>query len=83
VNGTGRVTVTVDLKSTLYGAKLEIYTLAFRKIDEKIFGNIPAGPWSYSFILKNTWGGYLANGLYYVVLDSIQEKRIAKLIVIR
>jgi hypothetical protein len=83
VDGSGKVTVTVDLTYSLYGAKLKIYTLAFRKIDEMTIGNIPAGPWRYSFVLKNTGGGILANGLYYVVLDSLYDKRIAKLLLIR
>jgi hypothetical protein len=83
VDGNGRVSVTVNLTFPLYGAKLKIYTLAYRKVDEMPIGNIPAGPWSYSFVLKNSWGGNLADGLYYVVLDSLYDKRIAKLLVLR
>jgi len=79
----GEVTATMLLNSPIESAHLEIYTLAFRKVKDVSLGNLPAGPWSYTFKLKNIWGNELSNGLYYLVLDNTQVRNISKMLILR
>ena len=62
--------------------KVQIFTLAFRKVNERTFPQVPPGV-SVSIDLKDKNGIPLASGLYYVVVETSQGKSIAKLIIVR
>jgi hypothetical protein len=62
--------------------QVEIFTIAFRKVQEETFPNVPAGA-AVTIDLKDRWGRPLANGLYYVVVIIDGKHYVAKLIVLR
>ena len=61
--------------------KVQIFTLAFRKIREMDFpaqGAVSDIP----FDLKDQWGASLSNGLYYLVVTTDQGRKTLKLLVL-
>lgn len=68
--------------TTTSDVKLQVFTLAYRKVEEQEFpkqSNLSQIP----VLLKDTWGNNLANGLYYVVANTNQGQFIAKLLVLK
>jgi len=63
-------------------AHVKIFTLAFRKILDQDYTQVPAGV-DPSFDLKDNWGVPLANGLYYLVIDRPEGRTIVKILVLR
>jgi len=62
--------------------RVEIYTIAFRKVIDQTFPSIPAST-AIQVKLVNSWGNALADGLYYVVVTSNSGKATGKLLVLR
>jgi hypothetical protein len=62
---------------------VQIFTVAFRKVKEQVFPDRPAGTSTLSISLVDNWGYPLANGLYYVVVQTNQNRWVEKLLVLR
>ena len=62
--------------------RVEIFTSAFRKVQEEIFPNVPPGV-AVTVELKDRWGKPLADGLYYVVVIVDGKRSISKLLILR
>jgi hypothetical protein len=62
--------------------KVQVFTVAFRKVHEENFGGVlPNG--SVLLALKDSRDKPLANGLYYVVVESEIGRSIGKLLIMR
>ena len=61
---------------------MRIYTLTSRKVFDRDISQIPVGV-DVLLELKDNWGTPLANGLYYVVTETSQGRRIQKLLILR
>jgi len=62
--------------------QVEIFTVAFRKVNSYYFPNVPAGA-TVQLELVDRKGTPLASGLYYVVVNSNQGRSIFKLLILR
>ena len=62
--------------------EVEIFTSAFRKIQDETFYGVSAGS-PLTVELTDRWGKPLANGLYYVAVVIDGKRSIAKLLIIR
>ena len=62
--------------------RVEIFTLAFRKVQERTFQRVPEGS-DISVELRDRGGYELANGLYYVRVQVGAQHQIVKLLVMR
>ncbi len=62
--------------------EVEIFTTAFRKVQEETFPNVPSGT-AVRVQLTDRWGTPLANGLYYVVVIVDGHRSFGKLLVLR
>lgn len=62
--------------------KIEIFTLAFRKVQDETFFNVPGGT-AIPVELKDRWGKPLANGIYYVMVSMDGKRYVAKLLVLQ
>lgn len=70
----------VNEKSTM---RLEVYTTAYRKVLSLSLGERTRGSHLEVLPLRDAYGKRLSNGLYYVVLRSIDRRLIGKMIVLR
>jgi hypothetical protein len=82
VTGPGPVTLQVSLKSP-GRVQISVYSTAFRRVNEIILPDVPAGTNDLSLPLTDRQGNPLANGLYYVVVQTPQGRSIIKLLVLR
>ena len=62
--------------------RVEIFTVNYRMVVDETFYSVPSGT-SVTVNLTSKWGTTLANGLYYVVVDTKGGKSIGKLLVLR
>jgi hypothetical protein len=62
--------------------RVEIYTTAFRKVEDMTFDSIPAGT-AVVVPLTGRGGNPLANGIYYLVVTTNAGKVTGKLLVLR
>jgi hypothetical protein len=62
--------------------KVRIFTLAFRKVQDNTYPQVPAGV-DVPISLMDKWGKPLASGLYYVVVNTSQGRTIAKFLILR
>ncbi len=62
--------------------RVEIFTLAFRKVNELNFSQVAPGG-SVTVPLTDRWNKPLADGLYYVVIKTGQGRSIGKLLIFR
>jgi hypothetical protein len=62
--------------------RVEIYTLAFRKVQDHSYGPMPSGT-PITIQLTGPSGNPLANGIYYVVVTVNGTRTIGKLLVLR
>jgi hypothetical protein len=62
--------------------KVEVFTLAFRKVQEKTETISPASPWIVVQPVDKA-NTTLSNGLYYVVLNTPSKRIVLKLLVLR
>ncbi len=56
--------------------------MAFKRVAEKTFLNVPRGI-TVTLDMIDSWGEPLANGLYYVVVETKKGKATAKLMIQR
>jgi hypothetical protein len=67
--------------------KVQLYTVAFRKVFEKKYPGQAAGQdcliSNRSGQLVDTWGNPLSSGLYYVVVTTNSGRTIGKMLVLR
>jgi hypothetical protein len=82
VNGTGLVQTAFNVGGS-GDVKLQIFTAAFRKVQEEDLGDLSAGNQTTTFELKDHWGRSLANGLYYVVISQGSQRTVGKLLVVK
>jgi hypothetical protein len=66
----------------LSNVRVEVYTLAFRKVKDETFDSIPSGT-AVTLTLTGRGGNNLANGIYYVVVTTHSGRTIGKLLVLR
>ncbi len=83
VKGPGPVTIQITLTQEEPVVRVEIFTTAFRKVNEIDRYQVPAGVILVPIPLSDKAGMPLANGLYYVVVQTPQKRMITKLIVLR
>ena len=77
------MTVQIFLASPAPRAEIEIFTLAFRKVNEITLSNVQAGLTDLGLPLTDKEGNPLANGLYYVVVTTKSGRYTGKLLVLR
>ena len=83
VTGPGPVMVQLVLQNSNDPVKLKIFTTAFRKILEKNLTAAGAGVQTFTVDLDDNLGAPLANGLYYLVVQTPQGRFIEKLLILR
>lgn len=83
VKGSESVTIQISLPIPATDVDIQIFTTAFRKVNEIRLSQVPAGVMAYSYNLEDQWGKPLANGLYYVVVTANGQKMILKLLILR
>jgi hypothetical protein len=62
--------------------KVQIFTLNFRKVNETVFPQVPAGA-SVRINLTDRWNKPLASGIYYIVVITDEGRTVTKLMIIR
>jgi rhamnogalacturonan endolyase len=77
------VTATFTLRDPSPWVHVEVFTTAFRKVNQISLVNVPAGPARVSLPLTDKNGSPLANGVYYLVVVNQQGRAIGKLLVLR
>ncbi len=80
-NGTQPLLIAVPLTAPA-DVKVQIFTTAFRKVQEKNYPSQPVGI-PVSITLNDREGTPLASGLYYVVVITPQGRSIGKLLILR
>jgi hypothetical protein len=68
----GPVNINIPGQMVTSDVRVEIFTTAFRKVQDTTFPKIPAGM-DVSIDMTDRWGNLLANGLYYVVVTANPE----------
>ena len=61
--------------------KIQIFTTAFRLVQETDYSSVPYGPLTVNLVDK--WGHPLASGLYYVVIEVDGHHSVVKLLLLR
>jgi GH18 family chitinase len=82
VLGPGPVTLVLTLPQG-GDVKVRIFTAAFRKMLESLHSQVPAGTATFSLEMKDQWGKPLANGIYYVVVEGPQGRKVLKLLLLQ
>jgi hypothetical protein len=77
------VTLQIFLGSPDSKVTIEVFTLAFRKVNTITLSNVPAGVSDIALPLTDREGRPFANGLYYVVVQTPQGRVIVKLLITR
>ena len=83
VSGSGPVTLQFTLSQPAGKVFIKLFTPAFRKIQETALTYVPAGLVKVSLDLEDAHGMPLANGIYYVVVETDQTRMIGKLLILR
>ena len=78
----GTVNILPQAYAGISNVRVEIFTSAFRKVQDKTFENIPSGQ-SVSISLTDRWGAPLASGIYYVVVTTSSGRSISKLLILK
>jgi len=77
---------TVNVLSPAYSGvsnvEVELFTTAFRRVQDEVFSDIHSGT-AVKVNLTDEWGHPLADGLYYVVVIVDGKRSIGKLLVLR
>lgn len=60
---------------------IQLFTIAFRKVQETTYRSVPYGPLKINLV--DDWGNPLASGLYYVVIEVGNERNVVKLLLLR
>ena len=77
------VTISFTLRDNSPWVHVEIFTTAFRKVNQIDLSNVSAGGQLVSIPLTDSHGSPLANGVYYIVVVNQQGRAIGKLLVQR
>src|SRR5208282_1418148 len=83
VSGPGPVSLQITLSAPASSVKIEIFTTAFRKVNQIDLSNVSAGVTTVPISLTGKGGTTLANGLYYVVVVAPQGRLVTKLLVLK
>jgi hypothetical protein len=83
VKDSGSTTIRISLPVPAAEVNIQIFTSAFRKVNEIRLAQVPAGVTDTSLNLADKWGKVLANGLYYVVMSIDGQRTIGKLLIMR
>ena len=83
VKDSGPATIRLSLPVPAAEVDIQIFTMAFRKVNEIRLSQVPAGVTETSLNLVDRWGKALANGLYYVVVTIDGRRSIVKLLITR
>jgi hypothetical protein len=70
-DGTAPVRIHVPLK-TMSDVKIKVYTTGFRKVQEMDYSALTSSDSEVTLPLWDKWGTGLANGLYYVEVETQQ-----------
>jgi hypothetical protein len=81
--GPGPVTLQLSLSGPESSLDLEVFTTAFRKVNDIHLGQVPAGVTDWPLPLKDQWGTPLADGLYYAIVRGSGRRLSARLLVLR
>jgi hypothetical protein len=89
-DGTKPVSVNVPGLTVTSNITVQIFTTAFRKVQEIPFSNVLVGT-DINFSLTDKWGTHLASGLYYVVVTTTPagatgqspKRSVCKLLILR
>jgi hypothetical protein len=81
-DGTAPVNVRPPYFTGVSDVKVQVYTLAFRKVQEKTYKGLVAGQ-DCQIRMTDTWNNPLASGLYYVVVTSNSGRTIGKMLILR
>ena len=73
-------TISFTLRDNSSWVHVEIFTTAFRKVNQVDLSNVPAGAQLVSVPLTDSHGSPLANGIYYIVVVTQQGRAIGKLL---
>jgi hypothetical protein len=82
VKGTDQVTVLPPTFSGVSDVRIQVFTLAFRKVLDNTNRGMVSGQ-GIPIPLVDSYNDPLANGLYYVVVTTNEGRKIGKLIVLR
>ena len=94
-DGTKPVMVAVNLAQATDQVTVEIFTVAFRKVQETTYSNSQNATasalggaavskvWTVPVTLTDKWGTPLASGLYYVIVGTPNGKSVGKLLIER
>ena len=81
-DGSRPVSIHVPGRAGTSNVKVQIFTLAFRLVQQQAFQDMPVGT-DVKVDLKDKWGHPLASGLYYVVVTVDGQRTVGKLLVLR
>jgi len=68
--------------SGVSNVRVEIYTVAFRKVLDETFDSVPSGT-VVVVTLTGRGGSVLSNGVYYLVVTTNSGRTLGKLLVLR
>ena len=77
--------MTVDVTVAKAGdvVRIQLFTTAYRKINEIVLSSLPVGMTPVQLVLRDMKGKLLANGVYYIRVISGSAITIGKLMVLR
>jgi hypothetical protein len=78
----GQVQIFIPGRAETSDIRVQIYTVAFRMVQDGLFRQIPVGA-TVEIELKDKSGKFLASGLYYVVVSFGGQKSVGKLKILR
>jgi len=81
-DGTQPVTLHIPGRTGTSDVTVQIFTSAFRLVQQQVFAQVPAGT-DVPINLTDKWGHPLASGLYYVVVSVDGKRMTTKLIILR
>ncbi len=76
------VTIVPAFYPGVSNVRVEVYTIAFRKVQDTTYLSVPSGT-GVALNLVNEWGNPLANGLYYLEVTTKSGKSTSKLLILR
>lgn len=81
-DGTQPVSVIVPMTMSASDVKVQVFTTAFRKVQEKTYPSLPADR-KVEVRLVDDWNKPLASGIYYVVIHTSKGRSVGKLLLLR
>ena len=81
VLGPGPVTLALTL-SEGGDVSVKVFSSAFRRVLEKPYSQVPAGTSDLTLVLRDGSGKPLANGIYYILVEGPQVRKVLKLLLL-